>query len=102
MRRNVAIFAVAVSGAACVATQAAAPAVSHADEVICPVGMYWDVYSMQCLYFDATIYIDPLHPVLGPVGPIGVGGVIGPVGPGPVGPGPVGPGPVGPGGLGRR
>lgn len=72
------------------------PAVSHAD-VVCPVGMYWDVYTAQCLYYDVNVYVNPPNPIVGPAGPIGVGGVVGPVGPGPVGPGPVGPGPVGPG-----
>ena len=78
------------------AAQGAAPAVSRADDVVCPVGMYWDVYTAQCLYYDVNVYVDPA-PIVGPVGPVGVGGVVGPVGPGPVGPGPVGPGPVGPG-----
>ncbi len=68
----------------------------RADEV-CPAGMYWDIYTEQCLYYDIDVYIDP-NPVLGPVGPVGVGGPIGPVGPGPVGPGPIGP----IGGPGRR
>ena len=63
----------------------------------CPAGTYWDVYTVQCMPVDATVYVNPPNPVVGPVGPVGVGGVVGPVGPGPVGPGPVGPGPVGPG-----
>ncbi|CAN5509712.1 hypothetical protein BH09ACT8_BH09ACT8_16900 [soil metagenome] len=77
----------------------AMPATGHADEVVCPAGMYWDIYAEQCLWVDVTVYIDPNpllgpNPVLGPVGPVGVGGV------GPVGPG----GPGGPfiGGPGRR
>ena len=71
--------------------------VSHADDVVCPVGMFWDVYTAQCLYYDVNVYVNPPNPIVGPAGPIGVGGVVGPVGPGPVGPGPVGPGPIGPG-----
>lgn len=71
-------------------------AVGHAQEPVCPAGMYWDVYTNQCLPYDVNVYLNPA-PVVGPVGPVGVGGVVGPVGPGPVGPGPVGPGPVGPG-----
>jgi hypothetical protein len=70
----------------------------------CPYGMYWDIYTLVCVPVDATVYVNPPNPVVGPVGPVGVGGVVGPVGVGPVGPGPVGPGPVGPGpaGPGRR
>jgi|SRR5690349_7735646 len=63
----------------------------------CPYGMYWDVYTVTCVPVDATVYVNPPNPVVGPAGPVGVGGVVGPVGPGPVGPGPVGPGPAGPG-----
>nr|WP_041302393.1 hypothetical protein [Mycolicibacterium rhodesiae] len=63
----------------------------------CPYGMYWDVYTLTCVPVDATVYVNPPNPVVGPAGPVGVGGVVGPVGPGPVGPGPVGPGPAGPG-----
>ncbi|MCV7299438.1 hypothetical protein H7J93_07285 [Mycobacterium barrassiae] len=62
----------------------------------CPYAMYWDVYTLQCVPVEATVYVNPPNPVVGPAGPVGVGGVVGPVGPGPVGPGPVGPGPVGP------
>ncbi|MDY6998113.1 MAG: hypothetical protein SW019_16055 [Actinomycetota bacterium] len=99
--------AVFVAAAAGVLGQVAAPAVSSAQEPVCPAGMYWDVITNQCLYYDVNVYLDPLHPIAGPVGPVGVGGVVGPVGPGPVGPGPVGPGPMGPGpagpgGPGRR
>lgn len=64
---------------------------------VCPAGTYWDVYTVQCMPVDATVYVNPPNPVVGPAGPVGVGGVVGPVGPGPVGPGPVGPGPAGPG-----
>ncbi|CAA0134955.1 Uncharacterised protein [Mycolicibacterium vanbaalenii] len=90
-------IALAASTVAMVMTQIASPAVSAADDVVCPVGMYWDVYSAQCLYYDVNVYLNPPNPIVGPVGPVGVGGVVGPVGPGPVGPGPVGPGPIGPG-----
>lgn len=91
----------AVAAAAGLGVQVAAPAVGLAQEPVCPAGMYWDVITNQCLYYDVNVYLDP-HPILGPLGPVGVGGVVGPVGPGPVGPGPVGPGPAGPGGPGRR
>jgi hypothetical protein len=103
LRGSAAVVAVLGGLFAGLVTQVASPAVSHADEVVCPAGMYWDIYTNQCLYYDVTWYLDP-DPIVGPVGPIGVGGVVGPVGPGPVGPGPVGPGPVGPGpiGPGRR
>lgn len=103
VRPGSAMVALAATAAACLLTQVAAPAVSRADEV-CPVGMYWDAYTAQCLYYDANVYVNPPNPIVGPVGPVGVGGVVGPVGVGPVGPGPIGPGPVGPGpiGPGRR
>lgn len=94
VRRNAVMAALVASGAA-VLLQVASPAVSSAQEPVCPVGMYWDVYTAQCLV-DVNVYVNP-NPIVGPVGPVGAGGVIGPVGPGPVGPGPVGPGPVGPG-----
>ncbi|MBI3217077.1 MAG: hypothetical protein HYZ38_24945 [Mycobacterium sp.] len=98
------LAAIAVAAAALPAVSMIGTAVSHADEV-CPVGMYWDVYSMQCLYYDVDVYVNPPNPIVGPVGPVGVGGlgpVAGPVGP--VGVGGVGPvvGPVGPVGIGRR
>lgn len=95
--RRAAIVALASAGAIGLSAQIAAPAVSHAEDVVCPVGMYWDVYTAQCLYYDVNVYVNPPNPIVGPAGPIGVGGVVGPVGPGPVGPGPIGPGPVGPG-----
>ncbi len=90
-------------GALGVTTAVTFPATSSAQEPLCPAGMYWDVYTAQCLYYDVDVYLNPA-PIVGPFGPVGVGGVIGPVGPGPVGPGPVGPGPVGPRGpgIGRR
>ncbi len=91
-RRRAAAVALVAFAAASLSTQVTAPAVSRADDVACPVGMYWDIYSNQCLYYDVDVYLNP-YPILGPVGP-------GPVGPGPVGPGPVGPGPVGPGAAG--
>ena len=69
----------------------ASPPLTRAQEVVCPAGMYWDVYTDHCLYYDVDVYLGP-NPILGPAGPIGVGGVVGPVGPGPVGPGPIGPG----------
>lgn len=80
--------------------QALTPAVSVAEDPVCPYGMYWNTVVAQCLPVG-------VNPVVGPAGPIGVGGVVGPVGvgpvgPGPIGPGPIGPGPVGPGGLGPR
>lgn len=88
------LFSVGVFG------QLAVPAVSLADDPVCPYGLYWNPVVVQCLPIG-------VNPVVGPAGPLGVGGVVGPVGvgpvgPGPVGPGPVGPGPVGPGGPGRR
>jgi len=85
VRRSAAMVALVVSAAASLLTQAASPAVSHAD-VVCPPGMYWDIYTNVCLYFDVDVYLGP-NPIVGPVGPVGVGGVIGPVGPGPIGPG---------------
>ena len=93
--RRVAVRVALAAGAGALMS-AAAPALGHAQEPVCPAGMYWDVVTTQCLYYDVNVYVDP-NPVVGPVGPVGVGGVVGPVGPGPVGPGPVGPGPVGPG-----
>lgn len=101
-RRNSARVALAASVAAALLTQLASPAVSHADDPVCPAGMYWDIYTDECLYYDVDVYLNPPNPIIGPVGPVGVGGVIGPVGPGPVGPGPIGPGPLGPGPVGRR
>ncbi len=96
--RHAAAVTLVAGVAASLSTQA--PAVSRADDVACPVGMYWDIYSSQCLYYDVDVYLNP-DPFLGPLGSVGVGGVVGPVGPGPVGPvGPVGPGPVGPGPVG--
>jgi hypothetical protein len=96
---SVAAVALVAWAAASLSTQVASTAVSRADDVACPVGMYWDIYSNQCLFYDVDVYLNP-NPILGPLGPVGVGGVIGPVGPGPVGPGVVGPGPVGPGPVG--
>ena len=97
-----AVRVVLVSGIAAgvgVFAQLSSPAVSLAEDPVCPYGLYWNPAVLQCLPYG-------VNPVLGPAGPIGVGGVVGPVGPGPVGPGgvvgPVGPGPVGPGGLGPR
>ncbi|MEH3129568.1 MAG: hypothetical protein PGN27_06330 [Mycolicibacterium neoaurum] len=86
--------------AAAIGLTVANPAVSQAEEPVCPAGTYWNPAVVQCLPYG-------VNPVVGPAGPVGVGGVVGPVGvgpvgPGPVGPGPVGPGPVGPGGLGPR
>ena len=92
-RRAIGVVAAAVAGSV---LQLCAPALGHAQEPVCPAGMYWDVITNQCLYYDVNVYLDP-NPVVGPLGPVGVGGVVGPVGPGPVGPGPLGPGPVGPG-----
>ncbi|MDZ4267039.1 MAG: hypothetical protein U1D00_15320 [Mycobacterium sp.] len=97
IRRGAVIVALAGAAGLGLAAQGAAPAVSRADDVVCPVGMYWDIYSSQCLYYDVDVYLNPPNPIVGPVGPVGVGGVVGPVGSGPVGPGPVGPGPIGPG-----
>jgi hypothetical protein len=103
VRISAAMAVLVASFAAGSLLQVASPAVSHADPVVCPAGMYWDVYTDQCLYYNAVdVYLNPTpivgpNPVVGPVGPVGVGGVVGPVGVGPVGPGPVGPGPVGPG-----
>ena len=95
--RRVTLVALMFGAALC--TQAVSPALSLADDPVCPVGMYWNPAVVQCLPYG-------VNPVLGPAGPVGVGGVgpvgPGPVGPGPVGPGPVGPGPAGPGGLGPR
>lgn len=71
----------------------ASPAISSAEDPVCPYGTYWNPAVNQCLPVG-------VNPVVGPAGPIGVGGVVGPVGVGPVGPGPVGPGPVGPGPIG--
>ncbi|MCH9768933.1 MAG: hypothetical protein K0U70_14160 [Actinomycetia bacterium] len=99
MSRSAAVVAFSASVTVPLVAAMPSPAVSHADEVVCPAGMYWDIYTSQCLYHDVDVYLGP-NPILGPVGPIGVGGVVGPVGPGPVGPGPVGPGPVGPGPVG--
>lgn len=59
---------------------------SQADDG-CGAGMYFNVETNQCQYYN---WVGPGPAGPGPVGP-------GPVGPGPVGPGPVGPGPVGPG-----
>jgi hypothetical protein len=103
VRLSAAMATLVVSFAAGSVLQFASPAESHADPVVCPVGMYWDVYTDQCLYDNPVdVYLNPTpilgpNPVVGPVGPVGVGGVVGPVGPGPVGPGPIGPGPIGPG-----
>ncbi|ULE31874.1 hypothetical protein [Mycobacterium sp. IDR2000157661] len=91
-----AMVTLAVTAAVCGLTQVASPAVGQAQEPVCPAGMYWDIYTLQCLPYDVNVYLNPA-PVVGPAGPVGVGGVVGPVGPGPVGPGPVGPGPAGPG-----
>lgn len=94
------VAAILVSAAAGVLMPMALPALGQAQEPVpvpvCPVGMYWNVDAVACLY-DVDVYVNPPNPVLGPVGPVGAGGVVGPVGVGPVGPGPVGPGPVGPG-----
>ncbi|MGB0436932.1 MAG: hypothetical protein ACPGXI_09295 [Mycobacterium sp.] len=95
MSRSAAIVAFSVSATVPLLAAMPSPAVSHADEVACPAGMYWDIYANQCLYYDVGVYLSP-NPFLGPLGPVGPG----PVGPGPVGPGPVGPGPVGPGSVG--
>ncbi len=97
-RRRAMLGAFLFSAGLC--TQIAAPAISLAEDPVCPYGMYWNPVVVQCLPVG-------VNPVVGPAGPIGVGGVVGPVGvgpvgPGPVGPGPIGPGPVGPGGLGPR
>lgn len=92
VRRSAAMVALVASVAAGLLTQIASSAVSRADDVVCPVGMYWDVYSAQCLYYDVNVYLNPPNPIVGPAGPVGVGGVVGPMGPGPVGPGRVGPG----------
>ncbi|VEG39975.1 Uncharacterised protein [Mycolicibacterium flavescens] len=97
MRAGFAMTALAVTAAVCGLAQIASPAVSQAQEPACPAGTYWDVYSLQCVPVDATVYVNPPNPVVGPAGPVGVGGVVGPAGPGPVGPGPAGPGPAGPG-----
>ena len=94
IRRGVVRIVLAAGAGALIS--AASPALGYAQEPVCPAGMYWDVVTNQCLYYDVNVYLDP-NPVVGPLGPVGVGGVVGPVGPGPVGPGPVGPGPVGPG-----
>jgi len=87
--RHAAAVALVAWTAAALSAQVASPAVSRADDVACPVGMYWDIYSNQCLFYDVDVYLNP-YPILGPLGP------------GPVGPGPVGPGPAGPGRAGRR
>ena len=101
-RRSAAKIAMAASAAALgLLTQISSPAVSSAQDPVCPAGMYWNVPTAQCLWIDTNVYVNPPNPILGPVGPVGAGGVIGPVGPGPVGPGPIGPGPVGPRGPGR-
>lgn len=95
LRRATAIAARGIAVVSLPLAGLAAPAVSWADEV-CPAGLYWDIYTEQCIYYDYTVYVDPSpivgpNPIVGPVGPVGVGGVVGPVGPGPVGPGPIGP-----------
>lgn len=93
IKRGAAIVAFAVTAGAGLFTQVVSPAISTAQDPVCPYGMYWNAVVLQCLPWG-------VNPVVGPAGPIGVGGVAGPVGPGPVGPGPVGPGPVGPGPVG--
>jgi hypothetical protein len=88
-------MAAAITLGAGLFAQLASPAISLADDPVCPYAMYWNPVVLQCLPVG-------VNPVVGPAGPVGVGGVVGPVGVGPVGPGPVGPGPIGPGRLGPR
>lgn len=80
MRRSAAIVALAGAAVFGLAAQGAEPAVSRADDVVCPAGMYWDIYSSQCLYYDVDVYLNPPNPIVGAVGPVAVG-------PGPIGPG---------------
>ena len=55
------MVALVASAAAGLLMPVASPAVSRADAV-CPVGMYWDAYTAQCLYYDANVYVNPPNP----------------------------------------